>query len=57
MIPGPHIPARDYGVQLYQMLRGSKQPVTKFLSGFCVLCPSSQYDSGKMCVNIQHVIF
>ena len=55
MLPGPHIPARDYGVKLYQMLRGSKQPVTKFVRFLCSM--SSQYDSGKMCVNIQHVIF
>ena len=55
MLPGPHIPARDYGVKLYQMLRGSKQPVTKSLSGFCVLCPHSM--TVERCVSRYNMLF
>ena len=55
MLPGPHIPTRDYGVKLYQMLRGSKQPVTKFLSGFCVLCPHSM--TVERCVSTYNMLF
>ena len=55
MPPGPHIPARDYGVKLYQMLRGSKQPVTKFLSGFCVLCPHST--TVERCMSTYNMLF
>ncbi|CAB4001643.1 Hypothetical predicted protein [Paramuricea clavata] len=55
MLPDTHIPARDYGVRLYQMLRGSKQPVTKFLSGFCVLCPHSM--TVERCVSTYNMLF
>ncbi|CAB4032522.1 Hypothetical predicted protein [Paramuricea clavata] len=55
MLPDTHIPARDYGVRLYQMLRGSKQPVTKFLSGFCVFCPHSM--TVERCVSTYNMLF
>ena len=35
------IPSKDYGVKIYIMLRGSKYPVTEFLSNFCVVSPHS----------------
>ena len=55
MLPGPHIHAKDYGVRLYHMLRGSKQPVTKFLSGFCVHCPHSM--TVERCVSTYNILF
>lgn len=41
MKPSEEISNHDYGVRLYSMLRGSKQPVTEFLSSFCVVSPHS----------------
>ena len=39
--PKEEISNQDYGVRLYSMLRGSKPPVTEFLSSFCVVSPHS----------------
>ena len=41
MKPGDEISCQDYGVRLYCMLKGSKPPVTEFLSSFCVVSPHS----------------
>ena len=55
MAPNSHIPDKDYGVRLFCMLKGSKQPVTKLLSCFCVLCPHSL--TVEKCVSTYNMTF
>eukprot|EP00794_Sanderia_malayensis_P001837 gene1837-2062_t len=55
MAPNSHIPHKDYGVRLFCMLKGSKRPVTKLLSCFCVLCPHSM--TVEECVSTYNMTF
>ena len=41
MKPSEEILNHDYGVRLYSMLKGSKPPVTEFISCFCIVLPHS----------------
>eukprot|EP00794_Sanderia_malayensis_P014915 gene14915-16457_t len=55
MLPSSVIAAKDYGVRLFHMLRGSKQPVTKLLSSFSVVCPHSM--TVEKCVSSYNMLF
>ena len=55
MKPGKNIPLKDYGVRLYHMLRGSKEPVSGFLSSFCVICPHSM--TVERCVSTYNMLY
>ena len=55
MKPGENIPLKDYGVRLYHMLRGSKEPVNGFLSCFCVICPHSM--TVERCVSTYNMLY
>jgi hypothetical protein len=55
MKPGEDIAIKDYGVRLYIMLRGSKEPVTGFLSSFSVLSPHSMMV--EKCVSTYNMLF
>ncbi len=55
MLPSSVIAAKDYGVRLFHMLRGSKQPVTKLLSSFSVVCPHSM--TVEKCVSTYNMLF
>ena len=55
MKPNEDIATKDYGVRLYRMLRGSKEPVTGFLSSFCVLSPHSM--TVERCVSTYNMLF
>ena len=55
MRPSSDIPSKDYGVKIYIMLRGSKSPVTEFLSSFCVVSPHSM--SVERCVSTYNICY
>ena len=55
MLPSSIIAAKDYGVRLFYMLRGSKKPVTKLLSSFSVVCPHSM--TVEKCVSTYNMLF
>ena len=55
MKPNEEISMKDYGIWLYFMLRGSKDPVTGFLSSFCVISPHSM--TVERCVSTHNMLF
>ena len=55
MLPSSNIAVKDYGVRLFHMLRGSKEPVTKLLSSFFVVSPHSM--TVEKCVSTYNMLF